>query len=444
MINAPRVVAVDDNVEHLEKLVNGFGSLGGYCVGIEYSKVLERPQPFNAGVRFIFMDINLLPGAGDNQGPRTFDPIVIALQSILRRDNGPYALVTWTNTPDSHESLISYLANSDELELLPCANCCLAKDIYLEDPRRLALDLKKLNREVPGFGLLVNWETAVLTAAGRSVTAVYELSGIHGIEADPEIAKIAFNIGAAAVGGGLAKTQPIHSLSQGMSSVLSDRLDHKAPDAESERDWVQILSCNQSKLTDCVQKSKLNRLFNVAETSPDSASTLGMVYRVKVRDILPFLKPKFKTGKAAILSKEFLPRKCGQNNANEIAKACKLRFIRLGAPCDFANAKDRVVEGHLAIEVPENCFDRTLTLLRDKNKVFKDVPYNCGWLFQTPPFFWNSVQQVLVINLRYRISFPLSKLSQLFPVYRLKDKLSAEIATQSANFSTRPGISEFR
>ena len=442
MINTPRVVAVDDNAEHLKKLVDGFESLGGYCVGLEYPKVLDRLRPFKTGVRFIFMDINLLPGAGHNQGARTFDPIVNALQSILRPDNGPYALVTWTNTPGSHEGLISYLANSDKLELLPCASCCLAKDTYLEDPPRLASDLKTLNWKFPGFSLLVNWETAVSTAAGRSVTAVYELSGIHGMDADPEVAKIAFNIGAAAVGDGLAKTQPFHSFSQGMSSVLSDRLDHKAPDSESEMTWAENLSSNQSRLTNCVQMSKLNTLFNVAETSPNSASTLGMVYEVYVKDILPFLKPKFKTGKAAILGKEFLPRKCGQDNANEIFKVCKWRFIRLGAPCDFANSKDRVVEGHLAIEVPENCFDRTL--LRDRNRAFRDVPPNCGWLFQTPPFFWNSDQRVLVINLRFRISFPISKLSQLFPVYRLKDKLSAEIATHSANFSTRPGISEFR
>lgn len=50
MIVAPRVIAVDDNPEHLEKLAHGFESLGGFCLGIEHVKVAERSTPFERGL----------------------------------------------------------------------------------------------------------------------------------------------------------------------------------------------------------------------------------------------------------------------------------------------------------------------------------------------------------------------------------------------------------
>ena len=222
MIMAPRVIAVDDNPEHLEKLEQGFESLGGYCLGIDHDKVAERLRPFESGVRLVFMDINLMPGAGNDRGARTFEPIANAIQKLVRKDNGPYALVTWTNTPDSHAALMRYLDESDHGALQPCADFCLAKEEYLEDSPKLAIRLKDLESEFPGFGLLLNWETAVSSAADKSVSAVYDLSGAHGRETDRKVANIAVNVGAAAAGGELGRTQPFHSFLQGMSSVLSD------------------------------------------------------------------------------------------------------------------------------------------------------------------------------------------------------------------------------
>ena len=382
-----------------------------------------------------------MPGAGNDRGARTFQPIVNALKKLLRYDNGPYALVTWTSIPEKHEALIDYLADSNSGSLQPCADFCLAKEEYLEDPGKLVSRLKGLQREFPGFGLLLDWETAVSAAADSSVAAVYGLSGAQGRETDGKVANVAFNVGAAAAGIELAKMQPFHSFSQGMASVLSDRLDHESPDADIENGLAKTLQGNQDQLEDPVQRARLNSFFNVAEISPLSVSSSGMVYPMTVKEILPFLRPR-KSGKDALLGGEFMPLKGVAGKEDEIARACKWRFLRLGAPCDFANGKDKVVEGHLSIEVPDSCLP--YTFLRHRNKSFRDIPHNCEWLFQTPPFIMKNGLRVLVVNLRFRMAFPILKLKELVAVYRLKEGLAAEIATHSANFSTRPGIAEFR
>ena len=294
MIMAPRVIAVDDNPEHLEKLEQGFESLGGYCLGIDHDEVAERLRPFESGVRLVFMDINLMPGAGNDRGARTFEPIANAIQKLVCRDNGPYALVTWTNTPDSHAALMSYLEESDHGALQPCADFCLAKEEYLEGSTQTCDTAEGPGERVSRLRFAVElgkWQFQVqlIDRCRQFMTFL----GAHGRQTDGKVANIAVNVGAAAAGGELGRTQPFHSFSQGMSSVLSDRLDHEAPEAKVEGSWAKRLQGSQRVLEDPEQKAKLNSFFNVAEVSPKTVSSSGMVYRVLVKDILPFLRPRF-------------------------------------------------------------------------------------------------------------------------------------------------------
>ena len=444
MIGAPKIVAVDNDVEHLEVLVKGFESLGGHCVALEYPGLLTRPQVFNTGVRLVFMDIDLLPGAGGAVGARTFAPVAQAVRRILATRNGPYALVTWTNVPERHDGLIAYLHANLDHGMRPGASYCLAKEVYLDDPVALLAKLNSLHLEIPGFGLLMEWERAVSNAADRAVFEVQELARNGDQGPANGLATVAFNIGAAAAGSALAKQRPFRSFAIGMSAVLADRLEHEEPYLQEEDQWADALKGHQGRLADLGAKSRLNSFFNVARLEEQARAVPGVVFHMPVADMLPYISPRFRTARGALTSGEFLPIKQGRNkdeNIKNIVKKCEWRFIQIGADCDFANEKERVIEGHLAIEVPESCFGATN--LQNSNQ-FRDTPANCDWLFQTPPFFLGRQTRVLVANLRFRVSYPTSKASEWKARYRLREELSSEIAKHSANFNTRPGIAEFR
>ena len=440
MISAPRIVAIDDNVDHLQVLQQGFDSLGGHCVVLEYSKALEREISFRTGVRLVFMDINLLPGSGSALGPRTFDPVVAALRKTLSRENGPYALITWTNMPDNHNALVAYLRGNLDPRMLPAADHCLPKDRFLAAPEELKAELVGLNFRIPGFGLLMDWERIVSEAADMAVSEIYHLGMEREESTDGSVANLGVNVGIAAVGTKRATEYPFHSFVMGMSSVLADRLDHVVPDSDVEGRWAAELRAHRQALTDLDAKAKLNSFFSVTGVVGDSAAP-GTVYKLRVRDLLPYFSKEHKSGIAAMTSKEFVPIKEQEESKEQVGKLCKWRFVRIGAACDYANGKDRVVEGHAAVEVPENCF--AATRLRN-GKQFPDTPKNHGWLFQTPPFFWKGETRVLVINLRFRMSFPMRGLADFRPVYRFREGLASEVASHSANFGTRPGIGEFR
>ena len=444
MIIAPRIIAVDDNPEHLKALEQAFDGLGGLCECIEFGRASDRTVPFASGVRVLFMDINLLPGAAADFGPRTFSPIVTIVRKLISPDNGPYALVTWTNNVAAHDALTDYLEQQLSLELRPCATYCLPKEGHLEDPPALMAKLRALHGDIPGLAMLLDWERAVTNAADRSVLQIARLSGLYGRQQGNAVAQAVRAISRASAGAIEADIHPFRAFAQGMSAVLADQLERSLPVTETEAAWKAALTAAAPADPDDQQRAALNTFFHL-ETAPDARPALGAVYSAPFSAISQYLLPVHKTKTAALLSQEFVPLKSNRLRDNTAKKAfarrCSFRLIQLGAPCDHSNNKVKVPEFLLAVEIPETAFDDTD--LRYKAQ-FRDTPAKSDWLFQTPPLLSTAGRYVLVVNMRFRISVPMIELSSFKRIGRLREALASEIATHSANFSTRPGIIEFR
>lgn len=444
MIIAPRIIAVDDNPDHLKALEQAFDGLGGLCECIEFGRASDRTVPFASGVRVLFMDINLLPGAAADFGPRTFSPIVTIVRKLISPDNGPYALVTWTNNVAAHEALTNYLEQQLSQSLQPCATYCLPKEGHLEDPPALMAKLRALHGDIPGLALLLDWERAVTRAADRSVLEIARLSGLYGRQQGQAVAQTVRAISRASVGNIEADINPFRAFTQGMSAVLADQLDRSLPITETEAAWKAAIAAAAPDDPNDQQRAALNTFFHL-ETMHDAGSALGAIYDAPFSAISRYLLPTHKTKTAALLSQEFVPLKNNrlQNDAEQkkFGRQCRFRFIQMGAPCDHSNKKVRVPDFLLAVEVPEQAFDDTE--LRNRSQ-FRDTPAKSDWLFQTPPLLSSAGRYVLVVNMRFRISLPISELDGLKCIGRLREALASEIATHSSNFSTRPGIIEFR
>lgn len=444
MIIAPRIIAVDDNPEHLKALEQAFDALGGLCECIEFGRASDRTVPFASGVRVLFMDINLMPGAAADFGARTFSPIVTIVRKLINPDNGPYALVTWTNNVAAHDALTDYLEQQLAQDLQPCATYCLPKEGHLDDPPALMAKLRALHGDIPGLAMLLDWERAVTTAADRSVLQIARLSGLYGRQQGNAVAQAVQAISRASAGTVEADLHPFRAFTQGMAAVLADQLEGGAPVAETEAAWKSTLKDAAPAAPDDRQRAALNSFFHV-EKSSDIGSALGAIYDAPFALVKDFLLPTHRTKTAALLSKEFVPIKHNRlqddDAKRDFARACKFRLIQLGAPCDHSNNKVRTLDCLLAVEVPESSFADTD--LKNGGQ-FRDTPAKNDWLFQTPPLLSGAGRYVLVVNLRFRISFPLERVNALKRIGRIREGLASEIATYSANFSTRPGIIEFR
>jgi len=395
------------------------------------------------------MDINLLPGAGADHGPRNFSPVLQVIRRIVSPDNGPYALVTWTDTPAAHAALINFLEQNLPNECKPCAEFCLSKAKYLEDAPALRDRISTLQAELPGLAMLLDWEKAVYEAADRSVFGIMSLSSTYGREAGAAVVATVKAIADAAAGHG-AQTEPFRAFSSGMGPVLIDRLEHAAPDNRTESKWAKALRKIPKADLNGRQISALNSFLHYAPVNQLSKGP-GVVYELGIPDVIGYLRPEYRSARKALLSGEFVPLKdlIKQGRTPKdisdgliFAKSCKWRFVQMGAACDYVNKKSRVVAGHLAVQLPETSFGYT-HLIKGGTQ-FSDNPHNSDWLFQTPPFDESGRRCALIVNLRFPLIFSRSAASALVPVYRCREALASEIATSSAQYSIRPGIVEFR
>ena len=450
MIIAPRVIAVDNDPAHLQALEAAFDGLGGLCECIEFSRATGRTVPFMSGVRILFMDINLMPGAGGGVfSPRTGSPIATVIRKLIGQENGPYALITWTANTPMHNDLVNWLEDNLEPNLRPCATYCLSKEEHLEDAPALIAKLKTIHNDIPGLAMLLDWERAVTKAADRSVHQIAQLSGLYGRAQGNAVAEAVFAISGAAAGAEEARRRPFYAFTNGMSAVLADQMDAAPSDVTIEDAWKRVLVQAAPAPASDIQRAALNTFFHY-ETAPALPSEgLGSVFAANFRQIREFFLPRFTTSRSALLSNEFIPirnnRLIADAERAAFARACRWRLIQLGASCDHSNGKVRVLDSLLAVEVPEALFDDTdLPRRANGRSTFRDTPAQSDWLFQTPPFLRDGQRYVLVVNLRYRVGLPLTTVSDFPRLGRLREGLATEIAAHSANFSTRPGIIEFR
>ncbi|MFM9853511.1 MAG: hypothetical protein ACKVOJ_12010 [Sphingomonadaceae bacterium] len=447
MIIAPRIIAVDNEADDLLALERAFDGLGGLCECIDFDRANQRTAPFVTGVRILFMDINLMPGAGGNAGARNFAPISAIISKIIGAENGPYALITWTKDTAAHDALVAYLETNLAEPLRPCANYCLPKDGHLEDPVALIAKLTTLQSEIPGLAMLLDWEKAVMKAADRSVHQIAQLSNAYGLKQGLAVAQSVHAISHAAAGRTEADANPFRAFTQGMSALLADQLDKAGADKSTADAWKASLAAQPIAEPNDTQRAALNTFFHLEPPDANSSPTFGTIYKISFNAIKPFLKSRFATHDEAMIGNEFLPMKESRNKGNDpqFAQSCEWRLIQLGAACDHANGKVQVLDGMLAVEVPESCFEATNLGSRKNGKTkFGDTPGGLEWLFQTPPFLRDGVRYVLVANMRFRISLPKDKMKKLKRAGALRDALATEIAIHAANFSTRPGTIEFR
>ena len=87
-----KIVLVDDQEDHLKLLCRSFFQEGIPCIPILYEEF--APLPSLKNIRLLFLDIKLTQAGSDVQ---MFTVLADYLGRIISPDNGPYALIFWTD-----------------------------------------------------------------------------------------------------------------------------------------------------------------------------------------------------------------------------------------------------------------------------------------------------------------------------------------------------------
>ncbi|MBX3671270.1 MAG: hypothetical protein KF778_22970, partial [Rhodocyclaceae bacterium] len=273
-----RVVAIDDDDDHLQKIVWGLGKARFCALPFRFvDGQLENPpaQPL-PGIRIVFTDIHLVGGGLFNERTHAAS-IINCLKQIVAP--GPYVLVFWSQYPGDTNNiadLIRERATGAGL-MPPIGHAAIDKNDVFKvaapsgsedfDPKRLR-DL--ILERISGFKTLAvaaSWEDRVSHAAARTTDRVFGLVRNAATPTDDWENLLAF-LACEAVGQHEARQELIPALDAALLPLLEDQLSligrEPAPAVQDVQNLLAIVSAEKRPACPAsVTKSQLNASYLV-------------------------------------------------------------------------------------------------------------------------------------------------------------------------------------
>lgn len=432
MIPGASIAVLDDNEDHLRKLVSTLNSLGCAALPVLYRDGQAQIEtPLNT-LQLVFVDINLVPG--NPQGPATYDIVLAALERIIAQDCGPYILISWSTHSGLHDELMNHFAeNLDEGFPAPAASARLDKNRYLNGADDLTAGVQEAVGLVPQVSGLLGWQDAARIAAGEVVNSMLKLTehteryaGTNG----PALEKLLTAI-AREGGGANAILDLSAAMNEGFGPILTDRLMHGTA-ANRERlngIWSQAVpNASKAPSLDDQERAALNTMTAISTHDIEhvQAGSRGAVCKLPEalrteegfcaafgcspeQAVDFFVSPKTKEDRASKDLTKPQWQELRKRTARELVEGFKL--VGLSAACDHAWGKVPVKKLLLALEVPASALGdfelaRSDSCYQTPRILFPDGSRN-GHLFFNWRYYWATSSANVGVEVDYRIREPL-------------------------------------
>ena len=432
MLPAPRVVAIDDEPEHLEGLAKGLNQYGTACLRIHYTGKMATIPPC-PHTRVIFADLHLGPGGGSPEDhAQDFGTIGGLLEETLK-PSGPYLIVLWTMYPDQADGLHAFLKNRLQDVPRPFAVQALNKKDHLDaegavkNPESLVKAIKRIVEEQPQIGALLNWEERVLGAAADAVSSVMELAESAAGDGNPgeEAGRLLANLAMAAVGEEHVGEDRFWAVNEGLLPILGDHIASMRSRKDDNELWQAALGeiDSRQKLSQD-EAARLNRLLHIAPMTPDDDGTeRGAVIAL----------PEGFSGEAFEETFDLTPKEDAEKQfcckQPRDADSFQWVLVQTQAACDYAQTQPGPLPFHLG-------------LCLSASDARKDKPPAALW--RSPCFECNERAHFLHVNARFQVSLPSGRAKQASPLFRLREQLLNDLIYQIHGYGARPGIISFR
>lgn len=109
IVTQPRIVAVDNDADHLTAILEAFQRLGMPCLGIRYGPETGIGGAKLEGVRVLFLDLHLVGALIATDVNTHYGIIADILQKNISPTGGPFILAIWTEYADQVNGLRKYL-----------------------------------------------------------------------------------------------------------------------------------------------------------------------------------------------------------------------------------------------------------------------------------------------------------------------------------------------
>lgn len=430
MLPSPRVIVVDDELDHLQGLARCLNSHGVACLEIHFTGDSSGLKPC-PDVRIIFADLHL---AGPASNPDAYFATIGGLLEETIQPSGPYFIVLWTVYPDQASALLKFLEDRLQRVTKPFDILPLEKGRYLdekglvEDEEALMAEIQAITERLPQIGALFNWERRVLEATGKTLASVLELASAEEVDKRAsEVGRILANLASGAVGQPHVEEDRFRAVNDALLPVLADRI-ASLRKADGDRDvWEKAFDPAVASQNLSVQvAARLNQLAHIDVTEPG---------RVKGSDpgaIVP-LPESFRKDFGDMFGID-------EREAAKTQFRCKAfdpqdgRFrwvlVQAQAACDHAQTQPGSLPYYLGLDFPHACVQRNRT---------SPEP-----LWESPVFQFDDESRVLHVSARFPMGMSHVQAQGAMPLYRLREQILNHLIYRIHGHGARPGMISFR
>ena len=429
MLPPPRIIAIDDELEHLEDLTRGLNRYGSACLPIHFTGDAAN-IPACPHVRVVFADLHLNPGP-QGEHVQHFGTLGGLIEETIK-PSGPYIIVLWTQYPDQAQNLLDFLTERLQHAPKPFAVHPLDKNhhLVLEDREKgaesIVAAIEEIVSEHPQVRALLNWEERVLGAAADTVSSIMELAEFarEGVTPGEEVGRLLASMAVEAVGRKHVDEDRFRAVNEALLAFLGDRVASMRSREGENAVWQTAFGDAKPQLS-LDEAAKLNRLLHIASSNPDNDSTeRGTVINLPEQFCGEMFTRIFGLDPEEAENKQYW---CKQRREN--ADPAYWVLVQTQAACDYAQMQPGPLPFHLGLYLPAS---------RARN----DKPPAALW--RSPCFELDGQPRFLHVNARFQVSLPRRQTQRIPQFFRLRDKLLNDLIYQLHGYGARPGMISFR
>lgn len=422
----PRVIAIDDDLKHLEGLAQGLNQYGTACLPVHYegddAAVSPCPQ-----VRVIFADLHLSDlTSGDHR--QDFGVIGGLIQERIK-PSGPYFIVLWTMYPDQATRLQNFLDERLENVAKPFKVQALDKnnfldlqpdDVKVKDLEALVKAIERSVEGYPQFGALLNWEERVLDGAAGTLSSITKMAESCG----EEVGKLLWILAEGAVGKDHIEDDRFRAVNDALLPILADRLASMRSQNSDNQLWKDALR-EEGKVS--IEKAaRLNSFLHIAP-SAHNGNERGAVIALP-EEFLDNPSPEtfdsYSKDMKDMFEKQFSSKPFHVSNSSHWV------LVQTQASCDYAQNQPGLLPFHLGLLMPKSSVS--------KNK----KPPAALWC--SPCFEYDQQVQYLHVSARFPVSLLRERAIEMSPLFRLREQLLNNLIYHLHGYGARPGFISFR
>ncbi len=393
-----------------------------------------------AGVRGLFLDLQLLDNAVSGDYRRHFALINTILEENISPLGGPFILVLWTDAPERAEELEEYLVGSippDKIHCLPVAVIALSKTDYISIENGSVRDAASLTAAVEerlnssaSLRVAIEWEVDVLGAASivlRDLLANVPAGLAQNEKRTTGLANLLRAIATAEVGEGHYRDEARAAIHAGLLPMLSDTILNDLAGSSRPNVWRQAFleASTPPVALGLPVSAQLNTRAHLASAGSDGimSSAWGAV------SVVP---DNFRWRSVGLVGPtRFLEKDLGLQMNDGDRSAATIVRVRVGAACDYAQEKPGPIPLVLGAFVPAMANGKARGLPGGSN------------LWISPPLQVGGNVRHLVINPRLIHTLPPRALEGAMALYRIREQLFMDLLARLGFHGSRPGYVRF-